>query len=109
VRPLLDVDAALLGSHFEKEGAAGNFGCGFGFHPMLRYLEGSDTALDGVLRPDNAGSNAGDDQLEVLEATLEQLPPSPMKEEILVRGNSAFCVQRGHRLLTGRRHARRRL
>jgi len=30
---------------------------GFGFHPMLCYLDGSDGALDGILRPGNAGSN----------------------------------------------------
>jgi hypothetical protein len=91
-RPIIDVDAALLGAHSEKEGAAGNFKGGFGFHPMLCYLEGSDSALDGVLRPGNAGSNTGADQVEALEAALEQLPASAIEGEILVRGDSAACV-----------------
>jgi Transposase DDE domain group 1 len=91
-RSILDVDAALLGAHSEKEGAAGNYKGGFGFHPMLCYLEGSDAALDGVLRPGNAGSNTGADQVEAIEAGLEQLPPDAMQGEILVRGDSAACV-----------------
>ena len=88
----LDVDASLLGAHSEKEGAAGNYKGGFGFHPMLCYLEGSEGALDGVLRPGNAGSNTGTDQVAAIEAALEQLPPSALEGEILVRGDSAACV-----------------
>lgn len=89
---VLDVDASLLGAHSEKEGAAGNYKGGFGFHPMLCYLEGSDAALDGVLRPGNAGSNTGADQVAAIEAALEQLPPEALEGEILVRGDSAACV-----------------
>lgn len=59
---------------------------------MLCYLEGSDAALDGVLRPGNAGSNTGADQVEAIEAGLEQLPPDAVRGEILVRGDSAACV-----------------
>jgi hypothetical protein len=91
-RTVIDVDATLLGAHSEKEGAAGNYKGGFGFHPMLCYLEGSDAALDGVLRPGNAGSNTGADQVAAIEAALQQLPPSAMDGEILVRGDSAACV-----------------
>lgn len=89
---VLDVDASLLGAHSEKEGAAGNYKGGFGFHPMLCYLEGSDAALDGVLRPGNAGSNTGADQVAAIEAAIEQLPPEALEGEILVRGDSAACV-----------------
>jgi len=89
---VLDVDASLLGAHSEKEQAAGNYKGGFGFHPMLCYLEGSDAALDGILRPGNAGSNTGADQVAAIEAALEQLPPSALEGEILVRGDSAACV-----------------
>jgi Transposase DDE domain group 1 len=89
---VLDVDASLLGAHSEKEKAAGNYKGGFGFHPMLCYLEGSDAALDGILRPGNAGANTGADQVAAIEAALEQLPPSAMEGEILLRGDSAACV-----------------
>lgn len=50
---------------------------------MLCYLEGSDATLDGVLRSDNAGSNTGADQVEAIEASLEQLPEDAMREDIL--------------------------
>lgn len=59
---------------------------------MLCYLEGSEGALDGVLRPGNAGSNTGADQVAAIEAGLEQLPPDAAQGEILVRGDSAACV-----------------
>ncbi len=60
---------------------------------MLCYLDGSDAALDGVLRPGNAGSNTGRDQTRAVGLSLEQLPASCMAEEILVRGDSASaCV-----------------
>jgi hypothetical protein len=91
-RTVLDVDASLLDSHSDKEGAAGNYKGGFGFHPMLCYLEGSEGALDGILRPGNAGANTGADQVAAIEAALEQLPPSAMEGEILLRGDSAACV-----------------
>src|SRR5258705_9788211 len=35
---ILDIDASLLTAHSEKEGAAGNYKGGFGFHPLLCYL-----------------------------------------------------------------------
>ncbi|MBW8060694.1 MAG: IS1380 family transposase, partial [Solirubrobacterales bacterium] len=89
---ILDIDASLLGADSEKEGAAGNYKGGFGFHPMLCYLEGSEGALDGILRPGNAGANTGADQVAAVEAALEQLPPDAMEEEILLRGDSAACV-----------------
>ena len=59
---------------------------------MLCYLEGSEGALDGVLRPGNAGSNTGADQVAAIEAALEQLPASSLEGEVLVRGDSAACV-----------------
>ena len=49
-------------------------------------------ALDGILRPGNAGSNTGADQVAAIEAALEQLPPRGDGGEILVRGDSAACV-----------------
>lgn len=34
----IDLDATLIGSHSEKEGAAGTFKGGYGFHPMLAWV-----------------------------------------------------------------------
>ena len=87
---VIDLDATLLIAHSDKEGAAGNFKGGFGFHPMLAYLDGSEEALAGLLRPGNAGANAAADQITVLDAALQQFPKKvAAREAILVRADSA--------------------
>jgi Transposase DDE domain group 1 len=100
---ILDVDATLVGSHSDKENAAGNYKHGFGFHPMLCYLDGTDGALDGILRPGNAGSNTGADQTQAVELAMQQLPEDCMTESLLVRGDTAACV---HELVDFCRDAR---
>jgi hypothetical protein len=86
----IDLDATLLVAHSEKEGAAGNWKGGFGFHPMLAYLDSSEEALAGVLRPGNAAANTAADKIAVLDAALAQLPQRvAAREQILVRADSA--------------------
>ncbi len=93
----IDVDATLLVAHSDKQGAAGNFKGGFGFHPLLAYLDGSEEALAGLLRPGNAGANTAADQIAVLDAALAQLPAGvAAREAILVRADSAGAT---HELL----------
>ena len=58
----IDLDATLIGSHSEKQGAAGNFKGGYGFAPMLAYGDETDEALAGELRPGNAGANTAEDR-----------------------------------------------
>jgi hypothetical protein len=82
---VLGIDATLLGAASEKEGAAGNYKGGFGFHPLLCYLDETGEPLVGLLRPGNAGSNTAADHFEVLQAALEQLPEADLDREILVR------------------------
>jgi Transposase DDE domain group 1 len=76
--------------HFalEKEGAAGNFKGGFGFHPLACYLDESNEALAGILRPGNAGANTAADHIAVLYQALEQLPDPAWGMEILARADS---------------------
>jgi len=81
----LSVDATLLGAASEKEGAAGNYKGGFGFHPLLCYLDETGEPLAGLLRPGNAGANTASDHFEVLQLALEQLPEADLDREILVR------------------------
>jgi Transposase DDE domain group 1 len=93
----IDLDATLLVAHSEKEGAAGNWKGGFGFHPMLAYLDSSEEALAAMLRPGNAGANTAADQIAVLDAALAQLPKRvAAREAILVRADSAGAT---HELL----------
>lgn len=82
---LLGIDATLLGAASEKEGAAGNYKGGFGFHPLLCYLDETGEPLAGLLRAGNAGSNTASDHFEVLQMALEQLPEADLDREILVR------------------------
>jgi hypothetical protein len=96
-RLTIDLDATLITSHSEKEGAAGTFKRGFGFHPMLAYAQQTGEALGGELRPGNAGANTAADQIAVLEAALAQIPAAHVEDlEILLRADSAGAT---HKLL----------
>jgi hypothetical protein len=92
-RIVVDIDATLITAHSEKEGAAGTFKGGFGFHPLLAYLDQTREALAGVLRPGNAGANTASDHIEVVELVLEQLPREVVETTpIVVRTDSAAAT-----------------
>lgn len=84
---VIDIDATLVGSHSEKEHAAPTYKRGFGFHPLLAYLDATGEALAGVLRPGNAGSGTATDHVAVLDDALVQLPVEA--SEAIVRADSA--------------------
>jgi len=91
-RIVIDVDATLIGAHTEKEGAAVNFKGGFGFHPLLAYLDDSREALGAMLRTGNAPAHSAADQITVLEQALEQLPRdivADLDTQIVLRTDSA--------------------
>jgi len=89
-RLTIDLDATLIGSHSDKEGAAGTFKGGFGFHPMLAYADETGEALAGELRPGNAGANTAADQIAVAEQALAQIPARHIEAiEIYLRIDSA--------------------
>jgi hypothetical protein len=78
-RPLvIDIDAALVTAHSEKEPAAPTFKHGFGFHPLWVFLDhgpaGTGEPLAFLLRAGNAGSNTVVDHIDVLRSALAQLP-----------------------------------
>jgi Transposase DDE domain group 1 len=85
---VVDVDGTLLDAHSDKQGAAGTYKGGFGFYPLLAYLDrgdGTGEALSGILRPGNAGSNTAADHIDVVELALAQLPTAAGDQPILVR------------------------
>ena len=84
---VIDIDATLVGSHSDKEHAAPTYKRGFGFHPLLAYLDATGEALAGVLRPGNAGSGTAADHVAVLEDALAQLPIDD--SDVIVRADSA--------------------
>jgi hypothetical protein len=86
---VLDFDSHLLTAHSEKQGATPTWKRGFGFHPLLCYLDGSGEPLAGVLREGRAGANTAADHLEVLGLALEQLPGAHLDRPMLARSDSA--------------------
>jgi len=88
---VIDIDGTLVGSHSEKEGAAPNYKHGFGFYPLMAYLDATGEALAALLRPGNAGSGTAADHVEILDAALFQLPVDPADTEVIARTDSAGC------------------
>jgi hypothetical protein len=77
-RVVIDLDATLLDAHSEKQDATRTWKKGFGFHPLLSFVD-HGTASGGepvgeLLRPGKAGSNTAADHVIVLDAALAQLP-----------------------------------
>jgi hypothetical protein len=86
---VIDIDATLIGAHSDKEQAAPTWKRGFGFHPLLAYLDATGEALAGVLRAGNAGSGTATDHIDVLGDALAQLPLDATTTEVIVRSDSA--------------------
>jgi Transposase DDE domain group 1 len=91
---VLDLDAHLLEAHTEKEGAGPHRKGGFGFHPLLCWLDETGEALAGILRPGNAGANDAEDHVAVLDRALAQLPEAPSDFSILARADTAGASHR---------------
>jgi hypothetical protein len=87
-RLILDIDATLVTAHSDKEGAAGTYKGGFGFHPLLCFEATTGEALSAILRPGNAASNTAADHVAVLVAALAQLPQGAASPGTLVRCDS---------------------
>jgi hypothetical protein len=88
---VVDVDGTLLEAHSPKQAAAGTYKGGFGFYPLLAYLDrgdGNGEALAGILRPGNAGSNTAQDHVELVDLALAQLPTSAHDQRLLVRADT---------------------
>jgi hypothetical protein len=93
---VIDLDATLIGAHSEKEGATPTFKRGFGFHPMLAFVDhgagGTGEPLVAMLRPGKANANDAADQIAVLDAALAQLPER-FRSRVLVRGDAGAGVK----------------
>ncbi|MFI6850664.1 IS1380 family transposase [Kitasatospora sp. NBC_00085] len=87
---VLDIDATLVTCHSEKEQAAATYKRGFGYHPLLCFLDNTGEALAGLLRPGNAGANTAADHITVIDQALAQIPDAQRHgTEILIRADSA--------------------
>ncbi len=74
---VIDLDATLVGAHSEKEGAAPNYKHGFGFSPLMAFLDATGEPLAARLRPGNAAPGNAEDHVIVLDDALAQLPVDP--------------------------------
>jgi hypothetical protein len=86
---VLDLDATLVEVHSEKEATSPHFKGGFGYHPLLCFLDNTNEALSGILRTGRAGSNTAADHVQVLDLALGQLPEAARAGRILVRTDGA--------------------
>lgn len=101
---VIDLDATLVAAHSEKESAAPTYKRGFGFHPLLAFVDhgssGTGEPVAALLRPGNAGSNTADDHIEVTRKALAQLPnvhTARPGKKVLVRTDGAGA---SHKYLT---------
>jgi hypothetical protein len=102
-RVVIDLDATLVTAHSDKQDATRTWKKGFGFHPLLGFVD-HGTANGGepvaeLLRPGKAGSNTAADHIVVLDAALAQLP-APLRARdqhgripVLVRTDAAGATK----------------
>lgn len=92
---VLDLDATLVTAHSEKEWAARTWKKGFGFHPLLGFVDhgdgGTGEPVAGLLRRGNAGSNTTADHIAVLDDALWHLPEGVTRRD--ERGRRAVLVR----------------
>lgn len=106
---VIDIDGTLVDAHSEKELATRTYKRGFGFYPLMAYLDATGEALAGMLRRGNAGSGTAEDHVVVLDAALGQLPVDPHADEVILRTDAGgtshaladACRERGVRFVGG--------
>jgi hypothetical protein len=90
---VLDVDASLVESHSDKEGAAPTYKKHvYGLHPIIVSLANTDEVLATLLRPGNAGSNTVADHVTVLREAIAQIPPR-YRRKIIFRVDGAGATK----------------
>ncbi len=100
---VIDLDATLVTAHSDKEAAAPTWKGGFGFHPLLGFVDhghgGTGEPVAELLRRGNAGSNTAADHVLVLEQALAQVPEHLRQPDelgrvaVLVRTDAAGATQ----------------
>ena len=108
---VIDIDATLVNAHSDKKGAAPHYKHGFGFQPMVAFLDATGEALAAILRPGNAAAGSAENHVRLLDAALAQLPVDPKAAEVIARTDSVgaghgfvdACRDRGVRFIVGHR------
>jgi hypothetical protein len=90
---VLDVDASLVESHSDKEGAAPTYKKHiYGLHPILVSCANTDEVLAVLLRNGNAGSNTVADHITVLREAVAQIPLR-YRRKIIFRADGAGATK----------------
>jgi Transposase DDE domain group 1 len=90
---VLDVDASLIESHSDKQGAAATFKKHiYGLHPLVVSVANTDEVLAVVLRNGNAGSNTVADHITVLGEAVAQIP-ARYRKKIIFRADGAGATK----------------
>ena len=90
---VVDVDASLVESHSDKQGAAPAFKKHiFGLHPIVVSVANTDEVLAVLLRNGNAGSNTVADHVTVLTEAVAQIP-AVYRKKIIFRADGAGATK----------------
>ncbi|WP_152345664.1 IS1380 family transposase [Brevibacterium sp. CFH 10365] len=106
---IVDIDATLVTAHSEKEDARPTYKKGFGFHPLLAFIDhgrpGCGEPVAGLLRPGNAGSNTAADHIRLVKDVLAGLPGAKARpgKSVLIRTDTAGGTHAFLNFLTRRR------
>lgn len=97
-RPVIvDLDGSLITAHSDKEHAAVTFKKGYGFHPLVAFVDhgpdGTGEPLAMMLRPGNAGANTAADNIDIARQAVRALPFTPTNgrvgRKVLIRTDGA--------------------
>lgn len=90
---VIDVDASLVESHSDKQGAAPTFKKHiFGLHPILVSCANTGEMLAVLLRKGNSGSNTVVDHITVLEQAIAQIPAA-YRKKVIFRADGAGATK----------------
>jgi hypothetical protein len=101
---VIRLDATLIEAHSSKDGCAGHFKGGFGYHPLTAWCSNVGESLAVMLRPGNAGSSTAADHILILDAALAQIP-APWRTDLLVSIDGAGASHEVVEHLSGRNTA----
>lgn len=103
---VVDIDGTLIAAHSKKEGAAATFKKGFGHHPLGSWCQNTAESLVMKLRAGNAGSNTASDHIEMVDASIAQIP-ARFRRRMLFRVDGAGASHALMEHLAGLNTARR--
>ena len=90
---VIDVDASLVESHSDKQGAAPTFKKHiYGLHPIVVSVANTSEVLAVLLRNGNAGSNTVTDHVTVLSEAIAQIP-ARYRRKIIFRADGAGATK----------------